>query len=88
MKGDGTLTYHLGTDYFHDQDGTMASQPKKHVEKLKEVYIRFFNEELLKGLKTPLDKNDHPESETSDTLQGIQVNHIWTMVGQLQWLTT
>ena len=31
-KGDGPLTYHLGTDYFQDPDGTMVSQPKKYIE--------------------------------------------------------
>ena len=52
----------------------MFSQPK-FVEKLKETYIRLFNEEPPKGLKTHLDKNDHPELDTSDILEGIQVTH-------------
>ena len=52
VKGDGPLTYHLGADYFHDSDGTMVYQPKKNIEKLKETYIRLFNTELSKGLKT------------------------------------
>ena len=55
------MTYHLETDYFHDPDGTMVCQPKKYIEKLKEIYIRLFNAELSKGLKTPLEKNDHSE---------------------------
>ena len=29
IKGDSKLTYHLGTDYFEDPDGTFVSQPKK-----------------------------------------------------------
>ena len=74
VKGDGLLTYHLGADDYHDPDGTMVCQPKKYIEKLKETYIRLFNTEPSKGLKTPLEKNDQ------------QVNHYLTMVGQLQWL--
>ena len=35
---------------------------------------------------TPLEKKDHPELDTSDILQGQEVNHYLTMVGQLQWL--
>ena len=31
VKGDGPLTYHLGADYYHDRDGTMACQPKKYI---------------------------------------------------------
>ena len=37
VKGDCPLTYHLGADYFQDPDGTLVSQPKKYIEKLKEI---------------------------------------------------
>ena len=57
----------------------MVSQSKKYIEKLKETYIRLFNTEPSKGLKTPLEKNDHPELDTSDILEGQQVNHYLTM---------
>ena len=85
-KGDGPLTNHLGADYYEDPDGPMVSQPKKYIEKLKETYIRLFNTKPSKGLKTPLEKNDHPELDTSDIREGQQVNHYLTMVDQLQWL--
>ena len=88
VKGDGPLTSHLGADYYQDPDGTMVSQPKKYIEKLKETYVRLFNTEPSKVLKTPLEKNDHPELDTSDILEGQQVNHYLTIVGQLQWLIT
>ena len=35
VQGDGPLTYHLAADYFQDPDGTMVSQPKKYIDKLK-----------------------------------------------------
>ena len=56
VKGDGPLTYHLGADYYQDADGTMISQPKKYIEKLKETYVRLFNTEPYKGLKKNLRK--------------------------------
>ena len=55
-----------------------------NIEKLKETYGRLFNTEPSKGLKTPLEKNDHPELDTSEILEGCEVNHYLTMVGQLQ----
>ena len=88
VKGDGPLTYHLGAGYYQDPDGTMVSQPKKYIEKLKDTYVRPFNTEPSKGLKTPLEKNDHPQLDTLDILEGQQVNHYLTMVAQLQWLIT
>ena len=66
VKEDGKLTYHLGTDYFEDPDGTFASQPKKYIDKLADTYRRLFNDDPSKGYKTPLDKNDHPELDTSE----------------------
>ena len=82
VKGDGKLTYHLGADYFEDTDGTFVCQPKKYIDKLADTYKRLFNEDPPKGYKTPLDKNDHPELDTSEILEYL------TMVGQLQWLVT
>ena len=75
VKGDGPLTY-------------LLSQPKKYIEKLKETYVRLFDTEPSKGLKTPLEKNDHPELDTSEILDTQEVNYYLTMVGQLQWLIT
>ena len=88
VKGDGPLTYQLGADKFQDPDGTMVSQPKKYIEKLKETYVRLFDTEPSKRLETlgVLEKNDHPELDTSEILEGQEVNHYLTMVGQLQWL--
>ena len=60
------MTYHLGADYFEDPDGTFVSQPKKYIDKLADTYKRLFNEDPPKGYKTPLDKNDHPELDTSE----------------------
>ena len=88
VEGDGPLTCHLGADYYHDHDGTMVCQPKKYLEKLKETYIRLFNTVPSKGLKHPLRINGNPELETSDIIEGQQVNHYLTIVGQLQWLIT
>ena len=88
VKGDGKLTYHLGADYFEDPDGTFVSQPMKYIEKLVATYIRLFNDDPPKGYKTPLDKDDHPELDTSEILEGDMSAKYLTMVGQLQWLVT
>ena len=69
VKGDGKLTYHLGADYFEGPDGTFVSQPKKYIYKLSDTYRSLFNEDPPKGCKTPLDKNDHPELDTSEILE-------------------
>ena len=70
VNGDGKLSYHLGVDHFEDPDGTFVSQPRKYIDKLGETYKRLFNEDPPKGHKTPLDKNNHPEKDTSEIVEG------------------
>ena len=82
------LTYHLGADCFEDPDGTFVSQSKKYIDKLADTYKRLFNDGPPKGFKTPLDKNDHPELDTSEILEGDMAAKYLTMMGQLQWLVT
>ena len=82
------MTYHLGADYFEDPDGTFVSQPKIYIDKLADTYKRLFNDDLPKGYKTPLDKNDHPELDTSEIPEGHMAAKYLTMVGPLQWLFT
>ena len=88
VKGDGNLNYHLGADYFEDPDETFVSQPRKYIDKLADTYKRLFNDDPPKGYKTPLDKNDHPELDTSEILEEDVAAKYLTMVGQLQWLVT
>ena len=80
VKGDGKLSYNLGADYFEDPDGTFVCQ----YDKLAETYERCFNDKPPKGHKTSLDKNDHPELDTSEILEVDMTAKYLTMVGQLQ----
>ena len=61
-----------------------VSQPKKYIDKFADTYKRLFNEDPPKGYKSLLDKNDHPELDTSDILEGCMAAKYLTMVGQLQ----
>ena len=88
VKEGGKLSYHLDADYFEDLDGTYISQPRKYIDKLAETHERLSNEEPPKGHKAPLDKNDHPDLDTTEILEGDMAAKYLTMVGQLQWLVT
>ena len=88
VNRDGKLNYHLGADYLEDPDGTFVSQPKKYNDKLADSYKRLFNDDPPNGYKSPLDKNDHPELETSESLEGDMAAKYLTMGGHLQSLVT
>ena len=64
------------------------NKPRKYIDKLDDTYIRLFNDDPPNGYMTPLEKNDHPELDTSEILEGDMATKYLTMVGQLQWLVT
>jgi Reverse transcriptase (RNA-dependent DNA polymerase) len=56
----GTLTYHLGCDYFRDNDGTLCYGPSKYISKLIGQFEDMFGSKP-KEYTLPLEKGDHPE---------------------------
>ena len=75
------MTYHLCSDYFEDADGPVVSQPKKDTDRLADTYRRLINDDPPKGYKTPLDKNDHPELDSSEILEGDMAEKYLTPSG-------
>ena len=88
VKGDGPLSHHLGADYTRDKDKTLVCQPEKYIDMLVHSYHSMFKQDPPKNMRTPLDKNDHPDLDDTELLTGESIKHYLTMVGQLQWLVT
>ena len=40
LKGTGPLTFHLGCDYFRDEQGHLCVSPKKYIERFLESFER------------------------------------------------
>ena len=53
-----------------------------------ESYLSMFKQDPPKNMRTPLDKNGHPELDDTDLLTGDSNQYYLTMIGQLQWLVT
>ena len=82
-KGDGPLKYHLGCDY-----GTLVALPQKNISKILDSFHQMFPGESLPKVKSPLDKNDHPELDNSELASDDLITKFMCMVGQLQWDVT
>ena len=87
LKGVGPISYHLGMDYFKDKDGTMVACPKKYIEKMVSTFTQMFGCPPTKA-KTPLEKGDHPEIDTSELCDPDDMAKYLTLIGQLQWLVS
>ena len=88
VRGNGPLSHHLGADYTRDKDKALVCQPKKYIDRLIESYHSMLKQDPPKNMRTPLDKNDHPELNDTELLTGESIQHYLTMIGHLQWLVT
>jgi hypothetical protein len=83
LKGVGSLTYHLGCDYFRDKDGTLCYGPRKYISKMIGQLENMFGCKP-REYTSPLEKGDHPEVDTSEELDAEGTKRYQTMIGSLQ----
>jgi hypothetical protein len=86
LKGTGELSFHLGCDFFKDDDGNWCFAPKKYIEKICSNYERIFGTKPKKA-SSPLVKGDHPELDTSELLDVEMIKIYQSLIGALQWTT-
>jgi hypothetical protein len=84
LKGVGSLTYHLGCDYFQDKDGTLCYGPWKYIGKMMDQFENIFGCKP-KEYTSPLEKGDHSEIDKSDELDEDGIKMYQTMIWCLQW---
>jgi hypothetical protein len=73
------LTYHLGCDYFRDQDGTFCFGPRKYITKMMDQFKNMYYCKQ-KEYTSPLENGDHPEIDTSEALDEKGIKKYQTMV--------
>ena len=88
LKGTGPISFHLGMDFLRDEDGTLCITSCKYIEKMIANYERIFGEAPKQTYRSPLDKGDHPELDTSELLGPKDVAIYQSLIGALQWIIT
>ena len=87
-KGSGPISFHLGMDFYRDDDNTLCISPVKYIDKLIKNYEKLFGEKPKQNCLSPLDKGDHPELDNSDLLDGKGIALYQSLIGALQWVVT
>ena len=61
--------------------------PEGYIKRMIEGYNRYFGEDppTKANINSPLEKNDHPEMDTSEFLEEREVNIYQSLMGSLQW---
>ena len=84
LKGTGPIKYLLGCDYWPNEQGILCYGPKKYIEKMVQSYVQLFGQQP-KQYDSPLERNDHPELDTSDFLNSEDTRIFQSMIGAAQW---
>jgi len=85
LKGTGPVRFHLGCDYFRDEDNTLCVGPKQYIERTMDEFRRLYGEYPSRRYNSPLEKGDHPELDTSDPLDEDGIRQYQSLIGSLQW---
>ena len=85
-KGTGPISFHLGMDFARDDDNTLCLSSSKYIEKLLKNYERMFGQQPKQNVSSPLEKRDHPETDTSEFLDAKGIQMYQSMIGALQWM--
>jgi hypothetical protein len=87
LKGVGDPAYHLGGDFFRDDDGTLAWGAKSYVEKMLRNYEVMFGSKP-KIYAAPVESGDHPELDVTELLGDDGISQYMSCIGALQWAVT
>lgn len=85
LKGTGPISFHLGCDFYREEDGTLCYAPRKYIDKILDNYTRIFGS-MPRPAASPLFPNDHPELDTSDLLDFEMTKIYQSLIGSLQWV--
>jgi hypothetical protein len=84
LKGVGEITYHLGGDYFSEPDDTLTWGAKRSTKRVVNQCQSIFGA-LPKEWTSPIDKDDHPELDTSGEPPIKGIEHYQSLIGAFQW---
>jgi hypothetical protein len=87
LKDSGPIKFHLGCDFYRDDQNTLCLQPKKYIAKMINGYELMFGEKP-KHKNSPLDKGDRPELDQSELLDAEGTQKYQSLIGSLQWAVT
>lgn len=85
LKGSGSISFHLGCDFERDTDGTLCMVPKQYINRLVSQYERMFGCKPKTNVSSPIEKGDHPETDTTDLLDAEGIQQYQSLIGSLQW---
>ena len=88
LKGTGPIAFHLGMDFFRDEHGVLCMVPRQYIEKMCSNFEQMFGHPPRQVVTSPIEKNDHPELDTSELLDEEGIVKYQSLIGALQWVVS
>ena len=98
LKGIGKPRYYLGGDVleldatWHKQGITTALSAETYISNVVSKYEKVFSKDdqpfVLKGYRTPMDSNYHPETDESEFLSPTDASIYRGLIGSANWMIT
>jgi hypothetical protein len=73
-------TYHLGCEFYRDDEGVLNQSARKYIDKMVDNYTRMFK--APKKFSSPLEKGDHPELDDSEELEIDEIKIYQSLIDQ------
>jgi hypothetical protein len=84
LKGTGPIEYHLGQTFSRNGNGELEISAKRYVDKMIDTYAHLYGEKPRR-YKTPLEQNDHPETDDTPFLGQEETQQYQSLIGAMQW---
>ena len=75
------MTYDLGCNFFHDQDGPLCQSPKKYIIHLIENYVCSTFGSKPRKCTSPLGKGDHHKLDITKELDVKGIKKYQSLIG-------
>ena len=79
------MEFHLGADFFRDDEGILCMAPQKYIDRLAASYEKMFGKKPSAKMYSPLEKGDYPELNDSELLDAEGIQQYQSLIGSLQW---
>jgi hypothetical protein len=84
LKGSGEISFHLGCNFFRDEDSTLCMKPERYISKMVQGYEQMFGCAPTCNEYSPLEKGDHPKLDISDLCDSTETQQYQSLIGPLQ----
>ena len=87
LKDVGPAKFHLGADFFKDDDGTQCYGSQTYAKRFLEHYEQIMGEKP-KPRMSPLSRDERPELDTTEDCNENELNQYQSVIGGAQWLVS